>query len=69
MTEDTRMAWGGSCAECGAVVIIYPGDDSSAETHELIADGEWEGFPSCYVCDGTIEWNGSDPVHHLVPRA
>lgn len=59
----TRMAWGGNCRDCDAIVIVASND---GRTDKIVADGpdEWDSFPSCYLCEGTIDWNGSDPASH-----
>jgi hypothetical protein len=60
MSNDA-VAWSGNCEDCDAIVIVAPYDD---RTEEIVADGpgEWESFPSCYLCGGSIDWVGSDPI-------
>lgn len=62
--NETRMAWSGTCENCYAIVVVAAHDETEDEDRELIATGpsDWSPFPSCYVCDGSIEWVGSDPV-------
>ena len=69
MTESNdRMAWSGTCRDCLATWVVYPHYEADEDTVERISDGpgEWEGFSDCQVCDGTIEWNGSDPVGAVI---
>lgn len=57
----TPMAWSGNCRDCDAIVIIAPYDSRTDRIVEAGPD-EWDTFPSCYLCDGSIDWNGSDPA-------
>lgn len=70
MSDETRMAWSGSCKICNADYVIYPHAEASTEQREFIESGpnEWEAFSNCLVCDGAIYWNGTDPVESVVPR-
>lgn len=59
--DGEALAWSGNCGDCDVIVIVAPYDD---ETVQQVADGpdEWEAFADCYVCGGSIEWNGTDPI-------
>lgn len=60
----SNLAWSGNCRECFAIFVVAPHDETSEAGRERIAAGpnDWEAFASCFVCDGTIDWNGSDPL-------
>lgn len=47
------MVWWGSCQDCEARYIV-------ARDEELPNPEEWEAFPSCFVCDGSVSIEGSD---------
>ena len=59
-----RMAWSGSCDECFTVHAIYPSLESSEAEQEEISRTWPTKFAFCYVrgCEGTIDWNGNDPI-------
>lgn len=59
-----RTAWWGTCDDCLALVAVYP----HPERDDDIPDrDDWEEpFPSCYVCDGRIDWGGSDPAADVI---
>lgn len=67
---EDQMVYSGSCEDCYAVFHVAPHPESSDETVKLIEEGpdEWEAFPSCFVCDGRIEWNGNDPRWAVLKR-
>ena len=66
--QPERMAWSGTCRDCLANWIVYPHYEAEADVVEQTAEGpdEWEGFSTCQVCDGTIEWNGNDLVGSVI---
>lgn len=68
---ENRMVWSGQCDECLAMTFVMASDESSAEEQEAISDTWPKPMWECPVddCDGTIEWNGNDPVSHVfLPR-
>lgn len=64
-----RMAWSGACDECGTVVHLYAGEDVEQEEQDFVSD-TWPEEGSCYVedCEGTVNWNGNDPLSFVVSR-
>lgn len=62
----SRMAYAGTCRNelCSAVFVVAPHPESPDEVAEQIAEGpdEWEGFTECWVCDSSIDWNGSESL-------
>lgn len=68
--NEPRMAWSGTCDSCYAIVVVAANYETEDEDRRLIAEGpsDWNTFPSCYVCDGTIDWIGSDPVSSVMVR-
>lgn len=58
------VEWFGTCRDCLAVVKVAPHDEGTISTRDLIAEGpdEWDSFSNCLVCEGTIDWDGSNPV-------
>lgn len=69
--EDVAVAWSGVCEGCLATYAVYPHPEMLREDAEVLAEGppEWEAFPSCFICDGSIDWNGSDPVSAVIRNA
>lgn len=61
MTREV-LVWSGNCRDCAAMVYIAAHDETPDDIRERINEGDWESFPSCYACDGSIDWNGSDPL-------
>lgn len=64
MTDDNRMAWSGTCEACMAIYVVYAGYEASPEQSEAISTQWPESHVECLRedCEGTIEWNGNDPV-------
>lgn len=62
-----RIAWSGTCENCLTCVTIYPHPEQEKDDYDRMADrDEWDAFPACYVCDSTIQWNGTDPVSAVI---
>ncbi|QWY80138.1 hypothetical protein SEA_ZAGIE_55 [Microbacterium phage Zagie] len=59
-----RMAWSGVCDECLTGVTVYPTADQAPEVQQEVSDTWPRGLAECPTsdCDGTIDWNGSDPI-------
>ena len=70
MNDETRtdIAWSGVCNKCLACYVVYPHPDAKEDDRSWLASGpnEWDSFTSCFVCDGGIEWNGSDPTASII---
>lgn len=68
--EPQLIAWSGRCDSCGAVVIYAADAETEPDTVKIMQDWPetWERFSDCQVCDGSIEWNGSDPLARVLPR-
>lgn len=65
-----RLAWSGSCRECGAVYVLFASEERSADEQNEIST-TWPTEGGCMVenCDGTVEWNGNDRIQDvLAPR-
>lgn len=68
----TRMAYSGNCsnADCSAIYVVAPHDETPEDAAERIANGpdggEWENFTWCFVCDSSIDWNGNDLLPMVV---
>lgn len=66
----TRMAYSGVCANelCSALFVVAPHPESPDDVAAMIEEGpnEWEGFTSCWVCDSSIDWNGTDPLPMVI---
>lgn len=57
-----RLAYWGSCDDCDARVVIYPGDDYELPDDQV----DWEGRPrDCMICDGRVSWGGADPIRTI----
>ena len=66
------MAWSGNCDRCLTIHVVYPHPDSDVDARDRITEGpsEWEqAFATCFICEGDIEWNGSDPIASVVKHA
>lgn len=63
-TVTERMAYAGTCSnpDCSAMFVVAPHPESPDEAAQQIAEGpsEWENFTDCWVCDSSIEWNGTE---------
>lgn len=59
------IAWSGSCEICFTCVIVYPHQEGSAEDLEWLDNADWDGFPECYLCGGTIKWTGTAPIDEV----
>ena len=68
---EVAVAWSGTCDGCAATHVVYPHAEMLREDAEVLADGpdEWDSFTSCFICDGSIDWNGSDPVSAVIRNA
>lgn len=66
--QEVAVAWSGTCSGCLATFVVYPHYEMLREDADVLADGpgEWDSFPSCFVCDSSIDWNGSDPVRSVI---
>lgn len=66
--EDSRMAWSGVCDECGTGHIVFPTDEQAPDVQQQVSETWPETFSDCMVadCDGTVEWNGNDPIASIL---
>lgn len=64
-----RMAWSGQCDECFALYTIAPSDETEQVEQETIST-TWPRQGECMVedCEGTVEWNGNDPIGWVLAR-
>lgn len=65
------VAWSGTCDSCLTNYVVYPHPEADKDDAKEFAEGpdEWSGFTTCWVCDDSISWNGSDPVSAVIRHA
>lgn len=65
-----RMAWSGACDTCLAGVIVYPTPDQQVEVQQELSETWPRGLAECPTadCDGTVDWNGSDPIGEVLAQ-
>lgn len=59
-------AWWGTCDDCITNVVVYRHPEAESDLPDM---DEWENgefFSRCYVCDGRVQWGGSDRVKDVL---